>query len=165
MNAEDTALCQQAIALANSGQKQRAYEQFCALHNHNNANDVTLLYWIAYTTPSMEVAQRAINTISRLEQYHAKLQELQSYVSGMQQRVVYAPHQYVSPLYRVSPVLQCPYCHHVGPVRIAQKISTGGWVCFWVLLFAFFPLCWIGLLIQQDYYACVSCGIMLGEAT
>jgi len=65
MSPEDVALCQQAIELANSGQKQAAYEQFCSIHAHGNSDDVTLLYWIAFTTPSLEEAQRATDTIAR----------------------------------------------------------------------------------------------------
>ncbi len=151
MNTEDTVRCQHAIKLANSGQKQMAYQLFCALYPRN-AKEVTLLYWLAYTTPSPEEAQRAIATIARIEPDHPKLQALQQHV---QSTVYIAPGG-------VGPVLQCPYCHHVGPVRVAQKISTGGWICFGVLLFAFLPLCWIGLLIKRDQYACGMCGIVLG---
>jgi hypothetical protein len=86
MNPEDVALCQQAIALANSGETQAAYEQFCAIHNRGNTEDVTLLYWIAFTTPSPVEAQRAIDTIARLEPDHPKLQALQPYVDRKEER-------------------------------------------------------------------------------
>jgi hypothetical protein len=181
MNVEDTARCQRAIELANAGQKQAAYEQFCAIHNHGNAEDVTLLYWIAYTTPSREEAQRAVETIAHVEPFHPRLQELHEYVHRMPQAVAYAPPpppqgqmfappavMYAAPpmvAVNLGPVLQCPYCHYVGPVRVAQKISTGGWICFGVLVLVFIPLCWIGLLIKKDYYACSVCGIALGETS
>ena len=84
MSPEDVALCQQAIELANSGQTQAAYEQFCAIHNRGNPEDVTLLYWIAVTTPRLEEAQRARDTIARIEPNYPKLQALQAYVAQKQ---------------------------------------------------------------------------------
>jgi hypothetical protein len=155
MNPEDTALCQQAIELANAGQKQRAYEQFCALQ-YRNADHVTLLYWIAFTTPYREEARRVISDIARIEPNHPKLPELYHYVSRMQPSIAELSSN-------IGPVLHCPYCHHVGQVRIAQKISTAGWILFVVILIAFFPLCWIGFLIKKDYYVCNFCGIALGD--
>jgi len=86
MSPEDVALCQQAIELANSGKKQAAYEQFCFIHDHDNSEDVTLLYWIAFTTPSPEEAQRATDTIARLEPDHPKLQALRAYVDRKEER-------------------------------------------------------------------------------
>ena len=93
MSPEDVALCQQAIELANSGQKQAAYEQFCAICSHGNTEDVTLLYWIAVTTPSPEEALRAIDTIARIEPSHPRLQELQAYVDRKRQRQDQKQHQ------------------------------------------------------------------------
>jgi hypothetical protein len=158
MNAEDTALCQQAIELANSGQKQAAYEQFCMLHNKGNTEDTTVLSWIAYTTPSLDDAHRAIATIARLEPDHPRLDYLRNYVSRRQQRGVYAP------LGRMGPVLQCPYCHYTGPVRVAQKVSVGGWI-FLVLFLSFFLIGLLGLLFTKNYYVCSSCGIALGDVS
>lgn len=157
MSPEDTVYCQQAIELANTGRKKQAYEQFCVLYNRYPEN-VILLYWLAYTTPSMAEARRAIADITRIEPDNPKLHELRQYVSQMEQSSRYALHQS-----HIGPVLQCPYCHHVGRVRIAQKTSTGGWILFVVILFVFFPLCWIGILIKQDYYVCAFCGIALGD--
>ncbi len=151
MNSDDIARCQQAIALANSGQRHLAYEQFCALYNRGNAQDVTLLYWIAATTPVWGEAQSAIETIARLEPNHPRLQELQAYVNRTRYEA------------RIGPVMTCPYCHYTGPARIGQKIATAGWVFFGVVLILFFPLCWIGLLMKNNYYACGRCGIALGN--
>jgi hypothetical protein len=170
MSPEDVALCQQAIELANSGQKQAAYKQFCLIYSHGNTEDVTLLYWIAFTTPSLEEAQRAVDTISHLEPDHPKLQELQAYVDRKRQRQtqeqhqqqVQVQHQQFGYTPRLGAVVQCPYCHNVGPTRIASKVSTGGWITLVVLLVLFIPLCWIGLLIREDYYVCSYCGIKLG---
>ncbi len=179
MNREDMARCQQAIDLANSGQKQLAYGQFSALYNHGNTEDITLLYWIAYTTPAIEEAQRALATIAYLEPDHPKLQELREYVGRKQLRFVHPPA-------RLGPSLQCPYCRYAGPVRIAQKISVAGWIWF-SAFFLLFLCCWlalvpstqvttmgcvgffflllgiIGLFIKKRSYACSSCGIALGD--
>ncbi len=91
MNTEDMVLCQQAIGLANAGHKQQAYKLFCDLYNCGNAEDLTVLYWIAYTTSTLDEARRATETIVHLDPVHPKLQELQAYVGRMQQSVVYAP--------------------------------------------------------------------------
>ena len=153
MNDEEIAQCQQAIALANTGQKPLAYQKFVALYNQGNKEDVTLLYWLAYTTPVWHEAHHLLAEIARLEPGHPKLQELRSYVIRK--------HGY-APVVRLGPVLQCPFCHYTGPVRLEQKVSVGGWIVLCVVLIVFFPLFWIGLLIKDDYYACNSCGIKLG---
>jgi hypothetical protein len=56
----------------------------------------------------------------------------------------------------------CPYCQTDIPPHMAEKISTAGWVIFAVLLIGCFPLCFIGLLIKEDYRICSQCGIKLG---
>jgi len=81
MSPQDVALCQQAIELANSGQTQAAYKQFCMLYSHGNSEDVTLLYWIAATTPSLKEAQRAMYTIARIEPTHPELSALRAYLA------------------------------------------------------------------------------------
>ncbi len=159
MRPEDVALCQQAIELANSGQKQAAYEQFRFILSHDNTEDVTLLYWIAFTTPSLEEAQRALDTIARIEPDHPKLQALQAYLDRKQQR---QQQSFTQPDVWLGAVVQCPYCHTQAPARIKSKVSTGGWVLFVIILLVFFPLCWIGLLIREEYYVCSYCGIKLG---
>jgi hypothetical protein len=153
MNQADTARCQQAIELANSGQKPLAYQIFCDLYN-TNPQDTTLLTWIAFTTPRIDEAQRAIADIARLEPDHPNLGMLQSRVSAMRHRL---STQYY------EPVMTCPYCHYTGTRRFSQKISTGGWVTFVVLLLVFFPICWIGLLMKENQYVCGRCGMVLGD--
>lgn len=173
MNTEDTAQCQHAIKLANSGQKQMAYQLFCALYPRN-AESVTLLYWLAYTTPSREEAQRTIASIARLEPEHPKLQELRAYVDRME-----------PPPEWDGPVMTCPYCHHIGPSRVTQKVSIGGWIWFSVFFLLFLGCMFtlvpasqgpamgcmgfflllvglIGLFTKKRSYACGKCGITLG---
>jgi hypothetical protein len=65
-----------------------------------------------------------------------------------------APGQYVA--------FKCPYCQSPAPPVQKQKISTAGWILFVVLLLLCFPLCWIGLLMKEDYRSCSFCGLGLG---
>jgi hypothetical protein len=39
-----------------------------------------------------------------------------------------------------------------------QQISQAGWITFAVLIATCWPLCWIGLLMNEDYLACGDCG-------
>ena len=57
---------------------------------------------------------------------------------------------------------ECPFCHTNNPPLVRQKVSTAGWMTFWVLLLVCFPICWIGLLMKEDYRVCSQCGITLG---
>ncbi len=57
---------------------------------------------------------------------------------------------------------RCPYCGTGHPPRARFQVSTGGWVLFVILLLFCFPLCFIGLLLQESYRVCDDCGIRLG---
>jgi DNA-directed RNA polymerase subunit RPC12/RpoP len=57
---------------------------------------------------------------------------------------------------------RCPYCNATTPPFRGQRISTGGWITFAVLMFVCLPLFWIGLLMKEDYTQCSNCGIKLG---
>jgi hypothetical protein len=156
MSPEDVALCQQAIELANSGQTQEAYEQFCTIQSHGNAEDITLLYWLAVTTPKLKEAHYAIDAITRLEPDHPKLQELQDYVDRKEEREKQRQRQEAetekqrkrqeaeeeekrkqAETYALQhPILTCPYCHVQAPAAVGRKVTTGGWVFFVVILLA-----------------------------
>jgi RNA polymerase subunit RPABC4/transcription elongation factor Spt4 len=58
---------------------------------------------------------------------------------------------------------RCPNCMSQFLPRIERRISTTGWVVFAVLLVAFFPLFWIGLLIKEDVHICPSCNTRLNS--
>jgi len=45
MSPQDTLLCQHAIELAKTDDKQAAYKQFCSLEN-NNPEDIIVLSWL-----------------------------------------------------------------------------------------------------------------------
>ncbi len=67
MNLADTSTFQQAVQLAQSGQKEAAYGQFSSLARMNsNSNDPDLLLWIAYATPHREEAQQALNSVANI---------------------------------------------------------------------------------------------------
>jgi hypothetical protein len=51
----------------------------------------------------------------------------------------------------------CPHCMNRFPPHYERRISTTGWIVFAVLLVAFFPLFWIGLLIKEDVWVCQAC--------
>jgi hypothetical protein len=54
----------------------------------------------------------------------------------------------------------CPFCRYAGPAQFAQKISTGGWIVFAVMLLVCFPLFWIGLLMKDNVPRCPNCGAL-----
>ncbi len=57
----------------------------------------------------------------------------------------------------------CPYCSSSLPPLRRTKVSSAGWILFWVLLFFTCALfCWVGLLVREEYTVCASCGIKLG---
>lgn len=58
---------------------------------------------------------------------------------------------------------RCPYCQSSLPPLRKSEVSNAGWVLFWVLfLFTCALLCWIGLLIRNEFHVCASCGMKLG---
>ena len=63
--------------------------------------------------------------------------------------------QFMSSSYR------CPNCMSQFLPRIERRISSTGWIVFAVLLVAFFPLFWVGLLIKEDVHVCPSCNTRL----
>lgn len=62
-----------------------------------------------------------------------------------------------------EPMFKCPYCGFDGMPYVRSKVSGSGWVVFVLLLLFVCPfLCWIGLLIKDDYRVCSCCGMKLG---
>lgn len=172
MNSEDTAIFQQAIQLARSGQKETAYAQFSDLRQRGNQENADLLLWIAYTTPYQSEEQQILDTVAALAPYHPGLPAArQSYAQRYHiqqpvpiQQPVFVQQPVPVAVAGVGPVLHCPYCRAHAPALVQQRISTAGWITFGVLLFVFLPLFWIGLLIKENYYVCSHCGVRLGGA-
>lgn len=186
MSPEDVALFQQAIKTANAGQKQDAYQQLCTIYAHpGNQQNVTLLYWLAFTTPDPYESLRAINDIERIDPRHPKLPELRAYYDR-KWPLLKRP---LPPAIPTGPTLSCPYCHVTSPATIKRKIAVGGWIWFaaFFLIFlacmsvpvlaaqsnsmltmAFFFLA-VGIVglfaIRKSTYSCGACGIGLGDST
>ncbi|HYY57190.1 MAG TPA: LITAF-like zinc ribbon domain-containing protein [Pyrinomonadaceae bacterium] len=57
---------------------------------------------------------------------------------------------------------RCPRCGAAYLPTVEKKISSDGWLIFILLLFFCVPLCWIGLLIKQEYRVCPVCHADLG---
>ena len=57
---------------------------------------------------------------------------------------------------------RCPQCQTQAAPVLEKKITTGGWILFAVLLLLCFPLCWLGLLINEDHRVCSFCRLALG---
>lgn len=55
----------------------------------------------------------------------------------------------------------CPRCHQASHLSQQERISTAGILVFGLLLLLCFPLCWIGLLIKEQYLVCSTCGMQL----
>jgi DNA-directed RNA polymerase subunit RPC12/RpoP len=58
---------------------------------------------------------------------------------------------------------KCPECGSTYPPLTRSEISQTGWILFVVLLLFFFPLCFLGLLMKDEYRACADCGVRLGR--
>lgn len=56
---------------------------------------------------------------------------------------------------------RCPRCGTQAIPRFERKVSTAGWIVFAVLMVAFFPLFWIGLLIKEPVPFCQVCNLRL----
>jgi DNA-directed RNA polymerase subunit RPC12/RpoP len=149
MNAEDVTLFRQAEQLANSGQTLLAHQMFCGLRQRYPER-IEVLFWIVETTPNALEAQQTIDTIKYLQPNHPLVSRLDNFHMRKLQSG-YVP---------VTPVLRCPYCGTVAPVLVRDKVSTAGWVVFVVLLVFVvgIVLCWVGLLIRENYYVCSRCG-------
>jgi hypothetical protein len=61
------------------------------------------------------------------------------------------------------PRFQCPFCGTRSFPVVERRISTAGWVMFIILLVLLcLPLCWLGLLMKDEYRVCSACGMKLG---
>jgi RNA polymerase subunit RPABC4/transcription elongation factor Spt4 len=54
---------------------------------------------------------------------------------------------------------RCPRCASQLLPRLERKVSSAGWITFAILMVAFFPLFWIGLLIKEDVRVCPVCNL------
>ena len=62
-----------------------------------------------------------------------------------------------------TPQFKCPYCGATSAPIVKQKVSTGGWVLFVILLLFCFIFAWVPILyMKEDYRVCSACGMTLG---
>ncbi len=192
MNPIDLQTFNQAVSLAQAGQKQDAYGQIKTLY-YNYPDNTDVLIWLAYTTPDSAEADWALNRATNIEPGNARVASARDWlaqekakqwnsppppptmpVMPMPQPQYYQPLPPPQPYYQPQPQpnlmynvqagslgFQCPYCRTNVPPMIQQRISTGGWIVFAVLLVTCFPLCWIGLLMKENYQQCIQCGVKL----
>ena len=52
----------------------------------------------------------------------------------------------------------CDRCGSDAPPIYRSEISVGGWITFVVLLLVCWPLCFLGLLMKDEYRVCSDCG-------
>ena len=62
MNASDLKIFNQAVQLANSGRKQKAYQLIKSI-DATNQDDSNLLMWLMVTTPDLREASHALNLL------------------------------------------------------------------------------------------------------
>ena len=58
----------------------------------------------------------------------------------------------------------CPFCRYQGQPSIDKKITTAGWVIFFLCLFSCIGtlFCWLPLLITKRVTTCPHCGTTVG---
>jgi hypothetical protein len=56
----------------------------------------------------------------------------------------------------------CPFCRCRARPERRTQVSTGGWVVFAMFILLCLPLCFIGLLMREEYRVCSNCGTRLG---
>ena len=155
MNPTDRETFQQAVQLAQNGQREAAYNLVSTISRINdNYNDPDMLLLVADTTPHQDEAQQALDRVMSIAPNHPGLPMVRN--RHLERVTVLAQQN--------RPLFQCPLCHTNVPPRVGRKISTTGWVVF-VLLTCFLitiPFCWIGLLIKEDYRVCSMCGMKFG---
>lgn len=81
MNSKDLATFNQAVQMAQNGQKQAAYEQLTALA-WNSPNNSNILLWLAFTSPSLAEAQSSIERAALLEPHNSSLTSARSWLEG-----------------------------------------------------------------------------------
>jgi hypothetical protein len=72
MNATDLQTFNQAVGLAQSGQKQQAYQQLASLRSAN-PQDGGLLLWLAFTSPNLKESEAAIQELEKLDPANSSL--------------------------------------------------------------------------------------------
>lgn len=90
---------------------------------------------------------KEINQVQPLRNFVAENQRPQPLAYRQPQNMAFAP--------------RCPRCANQQIPRVERKVSTAGWIVFAVLMVAFLPLFWIGLLMKEDVRFCSVCNLRL----
>lgn len=98
MTPQDLAQFNNAIQLAQSGQKQIAHENLKDLARRNQ--DANLLMWLAFTAPNLDIATLALNQATSLEPNSPNLVSAQSWLAGEKAKQALPP----MPTYQAVPV-------------------------------------------------------------
>src|SRR5579859_209439 len=138
MNDDDYLLYQQAVQIANTGQRHPAYDHFCLIRSHGN-EDIPLLFWIVATTPHPTEAQAVLDEIAAREPNHPSLSAARI---DHERKVQQAQ---MAGLPAVGPMIRCPICQARTPILIKKKVSTAGWIVFTLLAIFMVTIlfCWI----------------------
>ena len=65
--------------------------------------------------------------------------------------------QVVQPVQLQAVGYRCPNCASQHAPLTKKRISSSGWIVFFVLLFLCPPFFWIGLLMKEEYAVCPMC--------
>lgn len=95
MNQSDLSLFQQAVGLAQAGQKQAAYAQLRSLVQ-NNSSEPNLWLWMAFTAPSLAEAEQSLTYLQRLDPYNPHLAGALSWLQAEKQKYQVAKPQVVA---------------------------------------------------------------------
>ena len=79
MNPADIEAFQQAVVLAQAGQKQEAYYRFRQLLI-NNPQDIKLLLWVAFTAPDLPQAERFINRATAIDRNNPSVRQADNWL-------------------------------------------------------------------------------------
>ncbi len=123
MNPNDFQAFNQAIMLAQSGDKSQAYNRLKALQP-TYPQDVKLLLWIAFTSPSLDEARRSIELASLIEGGNPQVQQARQWLIDEMSRQQALPHstgQYLAVAQPVAPPPQVydPNLVYRPPVSVA----------------------------------------------
>jgi hypothetical protein len=72
----------EAVALAQAGRKQEAYQALKRLEDAN-PNELNILLWLAFTAPSLGEAQRAVAAAARLAPAHPSVLQAQQWLNNL----------------------------------------------------------------------------------
>ena len=82
MNSKDQTQFNQAIQLAQSGQKQQAHEKLKNLAHRNQ--DINLLIWLAFTAPNLDIAARVLRQASAIDPNNPNLASAKDWLKAEQ---------------------------------------------------------------------------------